>query len=50
MCGQDIQRAVEFSIEERKRIAKKVEEDRQHYRNMREQISYGRTPQGQVVD
>lgn len=50
MCGQDIQRAVEFAIEERERITKKEEEDRQHYRNIREQKSYGRTPLGKVVD
>ena len=35
MYGQDIQRVVEFSIEERDRIAKKEEEDRQQYRNIR---------------
>ena len=34
MYGQDIQRAVEFSIEEREIIAKKEEEDRQQYRNI----------------
>jgi len=50
MCGQDVQRAVEFAIEERERIAKKEEEDRQHYREIREQKSYGRTAMGKVVD
>ena len=41
MCGQDIQRAVEFTIEERERITKKEEEDRQHYRNIRWVLNYG---------
>lgn len=50
MCGQDVQRAVEFAIEEREKIAKKEEEDRQRYRDIREQKSYGRTPLGKVVD
>lgn len=50
MCGQDVQRAVEFAIEERERIAKKEEEDRQHYREIREQKSYGRTAMAKVVD
>ena len=31
MYGQDIERAVEFSIEERERITKKEEEYRQQY-------------------
>lgn len=50
MCGQDVQRAVEFAIEERERIAKKEEEDRQRYRDIREQKSYGRTLLGKVVE
>ena len=41
MYGQDIQRVVEFAIEERERIAKKEEEDRQQYRNIRWVLNSG---------
>ena len=41
MYGQDIQHAVYFSIEERERIAKKEEEDRQQYRNIRWVLNSG---------
>ena len=41
MYGQDIQHAVEFSIEERERIAKKEEEDRQQYMNIRWVLNSG---------
>ena len=41
MYGQDIQRAVEFSIEEREIIAKKEEEDRKQYKNIRWVLNSG---------
>ena len=41
MYDQDIQHAVEFSIEQREIIAKKEEEDRQQYRNIRWVLNYG---------
>ena len=41
MYGQDIQRVVEFAIEERERIANKEEEDRKQYINIRWVLNSG---------
>eukprot|EP01018_Ginkgo_biloba_P022885 Gb_03805 [translate_table: standard] len=50
MSGQDVQRAVDFAIEERARTNQKREEDEQWQRQIREQKTYGMTPLGKAVD
>lgn len=50
MSGQNVQRAVEFAIEEKERINKRIQEDRLRNEEIREQKSYGKTPMGKAVD
>ncbi|KAH9290901.1 hypothetical protein KI387_035018, partial [Taxus chinensis] len=50
MSGQNVQRAVEFSLEEKERIDKRRLEDRKREKDIREQKSYGMTPMGKAVD
>ncbi|KAL3689731.1 hypothetical protein R1sor_016040 [Riccia sorocarpa] len=50
MSGQDIQRAVEFMMEEKRKRLEKAEEDRRQRRERREQKKYGKTRSGKAVD
>ncbi|KAL3511245.1 hypothetical protein ACH5RR_030646 [Cinchona calisaya] len=50
MNNQDVERAVDFLVEERKSKIKKLEEDIMHIMEILEQRSYGMTPLGKGVD
>ncbi|GLJ36803.1 hypothetical protein SUGI_0742380 [Cryptomeria japonica] len=50
MSDQNVQRAVEFAIEEKEKINKRIQEDRLRNKEIREQKSYGRTLMGKAVD
>lgn len=50
MCGQDLQRAVEFTMEETRKKLEQKEKDRRVRRELREQRKFGRTPGGKAVD
>ncbi|OAE21604.1 hypothetical protein AXG93_939s1110 [Marchantia polymorpha subsp. ruderalis] len=50
MSGQDVQRAVEFLMEERRKKSEKLEEDRRQRRERKEQKKYGKTMSGKAVD
>ncbi|KAJ7541608.1 hypothetical protein O6H91_10G067200 [Diphasiastrum complanatum] len=50
VSGQDIERAVEFVMEQRKKLSEKEEEDRQRRKERREQKKYGKTQSGKAVD
>ncbi|CAN6449935.1 unnamed protein product [Victoria cruziana] len=49
ICGQDIENAANFLIEERTKRARRMEADRQRIEDTREQKSYGLTPKGKLV-
>ncbi|XP_024525096.1 uncharacterized protein LOC9641726 [Selaginella moellendorffii] len=50
VSGQDVDRAVEFVMEQRDIEKRKRAEDKQHRENLREQRRYGKTRSGKAVD
>ncbi|CAM6119310.1 unnamed protein product [Calypogeia fissa] len=50
MCGQDVHRAIEFTMEEKRKKQEQREKDRRVRRELREQRRFGKTPRGKVVD
>jgi uncharacterized UBP type Zn finger protein len=50
VSGQDMQRAVDFVVDDRHRKSQKLEDDRRRQQERREQKRYGKTVGGKAVD